>query len=40
MAALPQDGWEATRTGEYRVLTQAFPQLKSIPSIGGYPTTF
>ena len=36
VAALPQDGWEATRTGEYRVLTQAFPQLKSIPSIGGY----
>lgn len=36
VCALPQDGWEATRTGEYRVLTKTFPQLLNIPSIGGY----
>ena len=36
VVALPQDGWEATRTGEYKLLTQAFPTILSLPSIGGY----
>lgn len=36
IVALPQDGWEATRVGEYRVLRDAFPQLMKLPSIGGY----
>ncbi len=30
------DGWEDTRYGEYVVYTEAFPRLKTIPSIGGY----
>ena len=30
------DGWEEMRYGEYQVCTQAFPQLKDCPSIGGY----
>lgn len=30
------DGWEDTRYGEYVVYTETFPQLKAIPSIGGY----
>ena len=34
--ALPQDGWEATRTGEYKLLTEAFPAILQLPSIGGY----
>ena len=34
--ALPQDGWEATRTGEYKLLTEAFPSILKLPSIGGY----
>ncbi len=36
VVALPQDGWQNTRFGEYQVLTKAFSQIKSIPSIGGY----
>lgn len=36
VVALPQDGWEGMRLGEYTVLTKAFPQIKAIPSIGGY----
>lgn len=30
------DGWEDTRYGEYTVFTQSFPEMKEIPSIGGY----
>ncbi|WP_295641201.1 ABC transporter substrate-binding protein [uncultured Mailhella sp.] len=30
------DGWADTRYGEYVVYTQTFPELKNIPSIGGY----
>lgn len=36
VVALPQDGWEATRTGEYKLLTEAFPAILQLPSIGGY----
>lgn len=36
VVGLTQDGWEATRTGEYRTLMKTFPVLKSIPSVGGY----
>lgn len=36
VVALPQDGWEATRTGEYKLLTEAFPSILKLPSIGGY----
>ena len=30
------DGWKSTRYAEYVRLTEAFTQLKNIPSIGGY----
>ena len=36
VVALPQDGWEATRTGEYKLLTEAFPSILKLSSIGGY----
>ena len=36
IVGMTQDGWEHTRLGEYRVFTKAFPQIKDIPSIGGY----
>lgn len=36
VVALPQDGWQATRFGEYTALTKSFPEIKKIPSIGGY----
>ncbi len=36
VVAMTQDGWIETRRGEYEVLTQAFPKIKEIPSIGGY----
>ena len=36
VVGMTQDGWEHTRLGEYRVFTKAFPQIKDIPSIGGY----
>ncbi|MDO4936583.1 MAG: ABC transporter substrate-binding protein [Sutterellaceae bacterium] len=36
VVAMTQDGWVETRRGEYEVLTQAFPKIKEIPSIGGY----
>ena len=36
VVALPQDGWEATRTGEYKLLTEAFLSILKLSSIGGY----
>ncbi|MBO7173440.1 MAG: iron ABC transporter permease, partial [Burkholderiaceae bacterium] len=36
VVAIPGDGWEAMRKGEYRAYTKAFPELKTLPSIGGY----
>lgn len=36
VVALPQDGWQSIRHGEYTALTKSFPQIKAIPSIGGY----
>mgnify|MGYP004453975579 CR=1 FL=1 len=33
---LTMDGWEDTRYGEYTVLTEAFPKIKEMKSIGGY----
>ena len=36
VVGMTQDGWQQMRLGEYRVLTQAFPRIKDIPSIGGY----
>jgi len=33
---LTMDGWEDTRYGEYTALTDAFPKIKEIASIGGY----
>lgn len=36
VVALPQDDWEGMRKGEYTVLTKAFPEIKKLPSIGGY----
>lgn len=36
VVALPQDGWQTTRFGEYAALTKSFPEIKTIPSIGGY----
>lgn len=36
IVGLTQEGWPQTRAGEYEVYTKAFPQIKSIPSIGGY----
>lgn len=40
VVALPQDGWQTTRFGEYAALTKSFPEIKTIPSIGGYHETF
>ena len=36
IVGMTQDGWERMRHGEYQVLTDGIPALKSIPSIGGY----
>lgn len=36
IVGITADGWASTRYAEYVRLTQAFPQLKNIPSIGGY----
>lgn len=36
VVGLTMDGWEDTRYGEYTALTDAFPQIKDIKSIGGY----
>ena len=36
IVAIPGDGWEAMRKGEYLAYTKAFPELKTLPSIGGY----
>ena len=36
IVGLTADGWQSTRYAEYVRLTEAFPQLKDIPSIGGY----
>lgn len=33
---LTKDGWEQMRYGEYKVFTDSFPILKTLPSIGGY----
>ena len=37
VVGMTQDHWESTRMGEYQVFTTAYPELKSIPSIGGIP---
>ena len=34
--AVAADHWETARIGEYRVFTDAFPAIKSLPSVGGY----
>lgn len=36
IVGLTGDGWQSTRYAEYVRLTEAFPKLKSIPSVGGY----
>ncbi len=36
IVGITADGWESTRYAEYIRLTQAFVQLKNVPSIGGY----
>ena len=36
IVGITADGWQSTRYAEYVRLTKAFPQLKNIPSIGGY----
>ena len=36
IVGLTADGWQSTRYAEYVRLTEAFPKLKDIPSIGGY----
>ena len=36
IVGITADGWQSTRYAEYVRLTQAFPQLKNISSIGGY----
>lgn len=36
VVGMTQDHWESTRMGEYQVFTTAYPELKSIPSIGGF----
>lgn len=36
VVGLTKDGWEDTRYGEYTVLTDAFPKIEEIKSIGGY----
>lgn len=36
VVGMTKDGWQDTRYGEYTVLTEAFPSIKEIASIGGY----
>ena len=36
IVGLTADGWQQMRYAEYVRLTEAFPVLKDIPSIGGY----
>lgn len=36
IVGIPGDGWEKMRKGEYLAYTKAFPELKTLPSIGGY----
>lgn len=36
VVGMTKDGWEDTRYGEYTVLTEAFPVINDIESIGGY----
>ena len=36
IVGITADGWKSTRYAEYVRLTEAFTQLKNIPSIGGY----
>lgn len=36
VVGLTKDGWEDTRYGEYTALTEAFPEILNIDSIGGY----
>ena len=36
VVVLTKDGWEDTRYGEYTALTEAYPEIEDIPSIGGY----
>lgn len=36
VVGLTKDGWEDTRYGEYQALTEAYPELLDIKSIGGY----
>lgn len=39
IVALTRDGWQEMRWAEYSRYTEAYPQLKSLPSIGGYHDT-
>lgn len=36
IVGLTADGWQSTRYAEYVRLTEAFPKLRNLPSIGGY----
>lgn len=36
VVGLTMDGWEDTRFGEYTALTEAYPEIKDMKSIGGY----
>lgn len=36
VVGMTKDHWESTRTGEYHVFTRGFPELLTIPSIGGF----
>ena len=36
VVAIPGDGWEKMRKGEYLTFTKAFPVFNTLPSIGGY----
>ena len=36
VCAVAADHWETARTGEYQVFTDAYPVLKTLPSVGGY----
>lgn len=36
IVGITRDHWESARTGEYKTLTKAYPELLAIPSIGGY----
>ena len=36
VVGMTQDHWESTRMGEYKVFNDAYPELKSITSIGGF----